>query len=312
MAKIPGRERVKVELNFKPASMLDPGTKRELDKVAELKKAFAKVVKWSQTVEADPTKYSKAELDEHMEIVARWPYQVIGTYMSDAIKKGGKEFAKAKAQALKDLAEAEKLIPRRCEKKLEELVSGKEDNAKAQKRIDTAFDRIEEAKFDGSFDKPREKIVTALKDLEKGLKGGGDKKDAVKKARTAFGEAKKEFAEAGAIGQDAIDFLLKTARQIKNDRKADGALKEFGKLMAGDRSDFNAFEKKSNEFVAALAKGDKLLDSDEPDAAEVRKLADEFTKLSGLDKAARDIQAEMVKMKKKYEDIKKALYKKTR
>lgn len=310
MAKIPGREKMKIELNFEPAKMLDPGTKKVLDKIPELKKGFSKKIKWSDSVEVDPAKYSKDELEEQMEIVARWPYQIIGTYMSDAVKKGGKDLEKAKTQALKDLAEAEKLIPRRCEKKLEELVSGKEDNAKAMKRIEGALDQVEDVDFKGSFEKPRTQIAGALKELEKALKGRGDKAGAVDKARKAFEDAKKEFEEVGADGQDAIDFLLKTARNLKNDRKADTALKNVGKLFQDEKGSFDAFEKQSDAFTEAMVKTEKLLEEDEPDPGKVAALAAEFDKLSGLDRAAQQIQAAMKDIKKQYEDTKKQLNKK--
>lgn len=310
MAKIPGREKIKVELDFKPYSMLDASTKKAIDSIPELKKGFARAVKWSDTVEADPAKYDKKDLEYEMELVARWPYQVIGTYMTDAIKKGGKDLDKAKASAIKDLAEAEKMIPRRCEKKLEELVSGKEDNAKAEKRIEGALDQIDDVDFNGAFEKPRTEIAGALKELSKALKGSGDKKRAIDKAKKAFESAKAKFEEVGADGQDAIDYLLKTARNLKNDKKADTALKNVGKLFQDEKGTFDSFEKQSEKFTKAMQDTEKLFEDDEPDAAKVETLAGEFDKLSGLDKAAQDIQTAMKGIKKKYEDTKKALNKK--
>lgn len=201
------------------------------------------------------------------------------------LKDDKKKDDKAKAKELKSMYDNLcKDMEDAVEKWLEEVASGKADNAKGLKDGKAAMGKITDVEFKGAFDKPQKACVEALKGVLKG--GKVDEKELAKAKKTLEG-VKAEMEKTAQDAQDSIAFLMKSAKNSTKDKDADKSLQDFGKEVLTHEKEFDAFLEGAEEFDTALEDGLKAAE----DGMDEKKLGDlikEFEKLSGLEKKAQD------------------------
>jgi hypothetical protein len=135
------------------------------------------------------------------------------------------------------------------EKWLEEVASGKADNAKGLKEGKAAMEKIGKVDFKGAFGKPCKACVEALKKCQKGTEV--DAKE-LKKAKGTLETTKSEMDKNAKDAQDAISVMLKAARNATKDKDADKSLQEFGAEVMKHEKDFEGFLEGAEEFDSAL------------------------------------------------------------
>lgn len=308
-----GKKDIPVKVSYKILKEMSVGDmKKSLDKIPKLVSALEKSFDFSGKAEVDPHKNPKAEVEEKVQIASRWPFQLMLTRIGEALKKSGKapsdkDLAEIEKRFLKELEQARKDAKVKCEKMIEEIESGKGDNAKALKDGKAAFAKLEDVDFKNSFDKTQDKITGALKDLVKDMDGKGDSAEAVEAARGIVEDASDEFAKNGKAAIIAINLLLQTANKYKNDKKADPELKKFCGQVLKERSSLEGFQKNANVFSKAIDNAVSKLEHKEVDAAAAKKLHGEFDKMSKLGDSAKDIVKIVKTFKPKFEAIEKKL-----
>lgn len=308
-----GKKDVNVKVSYKILKEMTIGeVKKSLEKIPKLEKELEKSFDFSGKASVDPHKNPKAEMEEKVQIASRWPFQLYLTRLGDAFKKAGKspsdkDLGDIEKRFIKELEQARKDAKVKCEKMIEEIESGKGDNAKALKDGKAAFAKLENVDFKSSFDKTQDKITDALKDLSKALDGQGDKADAIDDARKAVEDASDDFEKEGKAAIKAIDLLLQTANKYKNDKKADGDIKSFCNQVLKERASLEGFEKNATAFSKAIDGALDELDDKDIDAATAKKLHGDFSKMGKLGDSAKDVVDIVKKLKPKFEAIEKRL-----
>ena len=184
---------------------------------------------------------------------------------------------------------------------LEELASGKADNAKSLKDCGGALEKLDKIEFKDAFSKPREKAVSVFKPLA--TDSGGDKDAA--KAVEGLESARSDLLGTGEEAKIVVKTLMSAARKTKSDKNVDPELVAFAVKVLKNEKVFDAFSKGADEFKEVLdeaieaAKGGKLdkkeaakhlktleglksLDTDVKTVVELaKKLVPEFDKIKG-------------------------------
>lgn len=303
-----GKKDIKVELEFDPMKDMSKGGKDLLDKYPDAKKKFAKKVKWSDKAEVDPRKHSKKSLDEEVEQAARFPFQLLATRVGEAGKEKSPDAKKMTKRLLDYLDEATDHAISNASKKLEEIVSGKADNAKALKDGKAALNKLDKLNFKKDFVDPRDDAIKALKELEGTLgKDPGGKAKAFDKARSELSKVAGDFDKSGKAASAAIDFLLNTAKKIAGDTKPDRSLTNFANSVlkgkdnaAGPLEDFG---KSAEDFSKLLDRAAKALKANTMEAAEVKALRENFDSLKNLSSDASTVEALVADLKKAFKAI---------
>jgi hypothetical protein len=308
-----GKKDITVKVSYKITKEMTIGEmKKSLEKIPKLEKELDKSFDFSGKASVDTGKNPKDEVQEKVQIASRWPFQLYLTRLGDAFKKAGKtpsdkDLAEIEKRFIKELDQARKDAKTKCEKMIEEIESGKGDNAKALKDGKAAFDKLDNVDFKSSFDKTQDTIAGALKTLASALGGKGEAADAVDDARKAVEDANDDFEKEGKAAIKAISLLLQTANKFKNDKKADGDIKSFCALVLKDKASLEGFDKASTAFAKAIDDViDKLEDKD-IDAATAKKLQGDFEKKAKLGDSAKSVVEIVKKLKPKFEAIEKKL-----
>lgn len=308
-----GKKEITVKVSYKITKEMTIGEmKKSLEKIPKLEKELDKSFDFSGKASVDPSKNPKDEVQEKVQIASRWPFQLYLTRMGDAFRKAGKspsekDLADIEKRFIKELDQARKDAKAKCEKMIEEIESGKGDNAKALKDGKAAFDKLDNVDFKTSFDKTQDNISTALKTLSTALGGKGEAGAAVDVARKAVEGANDDFGKEGKAATKAISLLLQTANKFKNDKKADAEIKSFCELVLKDKTSLEGFEKASTAFAKAIDDVIDALGAKEVDAATVKKMHGDFDKKAKLGDAAKSVVDILKKLKPKFEAVEKKL-----
>ncbi|QYK42386.1 MAG: hypothetical protein KF887_04480 [Paracoccaceae bacterium] len=305
MAAAGTKKKIKFEIEIEPFDETDKGNKAWATGIKEIDKAV-KTIKWKGEAELDDKKWPVKKLQEEGAFAARMALKIFAGCVREAKKtaeKGKeKDGIKAVLDGYKDL---EKDLDSGLDKWLENIESGKADNAGALKAGKAAFDKLNSVEFKGAFDGPRKKAIDALKAL---TKDGVDPKVQQKAGKVLEGLAD-EFGKTGKEAQKAIDFLLKTGKKLKDDKDADAELKNFGvEVLKGKNeetfTDFvDAAEKLGEVFEVVVEDAKKgALD---PDTA--KTAVSELERLSGLEKTAQSAVALAKSLTAKFKKIEQKL-----
>lgn len=198
----------------------------------------------------------------------------------DQLKNDNKVSDKDKAKELKKLYDGLcEDIEDAVEKWLEEVASGKADNAKGLKEGKAAMEKIGKVDFKGAFSKPCKSCSDALK---KCLKGNEVDEKEVKKAKKALEDAKGEMEKSAKDAQNAISVMLKAAKNATKDKDADKSLQEFGEEVMKNSSDFEGFLEGADEFDSALEEAIQAVDG-EMTPEKLKELLKTFDGLSSLE-----------------------------
>ena len=167
---------------------------------------------------------------------------------------------------------------------LEEIASGKADNAGALKDGKAAMGKIASVEFKGAFDKPLKTCIDALKKV---LKGGKVDPKELANAKKALEGVKTEMAKTAKEARNAIDFLLKTGKKVKDDKDAAASLKKFGRDVLQYKDEFKSFLGGADDFDIALDDALKAAGG-EMDEDTLKDLLADFESLGPLEDAAQD------------------------
>lgn len=308
MADTPGKKEIKAEMKLHPMKEMSAKARDFISSDPELKKMFQKAVTWDKKGEFDPRKHNKKSLDEDLLADARMPFKIFANRVDKAAGEKDGDRKKLVKELMKDFAEAVKGAINNASLKFEEIESGKGDNKKALKDGKAAFAKLSKIDFGPAFAGPHQEITDVLAELKVALKAkGADSARAFDKARKAAKKVDDDFDKAGREAAAAIDFVIKTARAIKNDTKADSALVEFGKLVLKDAAVFDDFVKQSNDFAKAVESAVKLLDSNSAEVGDVEKLIKEVAATSSLVSSAEDVEELADELEPRFKDIERLL-----
>lgn len=305
-----GKKDVTVSVKMKVTDQMSSTAKKYDIQEKKLAALIKKEFKWEKKVETDPRKNPLRDLDDAMKrlltysmgLVANGLDQLGSGKITDEKRKKDRE-----AEMLSDLESIFKDMPKTCEEKLADILSGKEDNKKAIAGGTKAFDKLSKVNPVGAFDKPRKALIKLFEDLEKQLKGKGDKKDACKKSAKEMQEIMKGMEDAGMEVAKAAEFMLRTARSIKSDRKADGELVAFGKKVMKYEGDLDSFDDGIDRFKELIEAAQKDMDSGDMTPEDAKFFAKEFDGLDGLEESGREIADLLKTLKPEFDKIVKKL-----
>jgi hypothetical protein len=278
MAVAGGKKKMKVDIEINVFDETAKENKAWAEGNAELKKV-CKPIKFKDEAELDDRKWNARKLEEEAFIAVRMGLKIFAGCVRDAKKKAdqGKEKDGVKA-VLDGYSELEKEVSYGLEKWLDDIESGKADNAKALKAGKSAFEKINSIEFKGAFDGPVKKAIEALKPL---TKEGADEKAKDKAAKTIEGLLK-EFGDTGKQGQKAVDFLLKTGRTYEKDKSVDPAIQEFAKdVLKGKNADtFEDFLNAAEDFTETF---EEVVDAVKDGGCDAETAKTAIKALEGLD-----------------------------
>lgn len=294
--------------------------------IAEIKKKL-KPIKFKDKAELDTRKWNDKKLEEEALQAVRMGLKIFSSRVKDAMKEaggtmkgkkgaeedGGKKKKKGSSpeeQAAETVIEEYESLCKEIEygldKWLEDLASGKADNAKNLKDCGRAFKAIEDADIGVVFSTPRDRAADALEKLAKGGRGGPDER-AVNEAKEDLTEALEEFEEHSKVVADAIDTVLKAAKATKGNKEADAELQEFAKKVETGGKNMQQVVDDAAKLKKALEEAKKALDDGKTDAQTMRSHLQALQKLSGLDKSAKDAVDEAKTLAKAFKGIEKKL-----
>lgn len=165
---------------------------------------------------------------------------------------------------------------------LEEVASGKADNAKALKDGKAAMNDIKTVDFKGAFNGKQKACTDALKDV---VKDGKVDERKAKDAKKILTEMQAEMGKTTTKAQDAIKFLVDTAKKTEKDKDTAKALQDFAATIRKDHAaDFETFLEGCSNFDSALVDGIKALEG-KGDPDKIKDALDRFTSIKGLDTA---------------------------
>lgn len=245
-----------------------------LNSNAEIKNLI-KPMKFPVEAELDPDEWNKKKLEEELYGPIRGQVKILDMRIVDFEKK--KDVKKLQ----KEIKEFESNCKAGVKKRTEEIVSGKADSEKALKEGKAAMNQIKSIKGN-SFDGPRKEAIEALKPL---MRDNADA-SAAEKANKAFTKIKAEFEKSGKEAQKAVNFLLASAKKMKDDKKADKALKKFGEDVLKKEGLFDDFLSAADDFSEAFDEALRATHEEEMDAGKARDLTKTFEGLSSLERKA--------------------------
>ncbi len=301
-----GKKEIKVELKFLPMKELSPKAAKFVANEADLSKKVKPPVTWSQKGKFDPRKHNKKSLDTEIYNAARMPFKIFANRVDLAVKDGVDD--KKKKKLLSDFDEAVKGAIANASLAFEEIESGKGDNKKALKDGKAAMGKLDGVDFADSFAKPFDQLMDVLDKLKVALKAkGGDSAQAFDKARKAADSVSDSYEKAGKEAFAAVDFLLKTGRSIKNDKKADPALVEFGRKIMKSESIFDGFVKAADAFGKVIDDCVALLKANSAEAKDVDQRIKALTATNKVIKTADEVEAAAKKLKPEFDKVEKQL-----
>lgn len=199
------------------------------------------------------------------------------------LKEDKKKDDKGKIKELKSMYDGLcKDMEDAVEKWLEEVASGKADNAKALKDGKAAMGKISNVDFKGAFEGKPKACAEALKDVVKD--GKVDQKKA-KDAKKKLTEIQSQMEKDGKDAYSAVKFLVDTARKTEKDKDTAKSLQEFSKEIRDKYAkSFDEFLEGVEEFDEGVEHTLKALEG-EGDPDTIKAAVEFFTSFKGLDKA---------------------------
>ena len=164
-----GKKDVTVAVKMKVTDQMSSAAKKYQIQDSTLKKLISKEFKFEKKVETDPRKNPKRDLDSAMERLLTYAMGIVANGLDQLGSKNmdAKAQKKKEADCLSALEDIFKDMPKVCEEKLKDILSGKEDNKKAIAGGTKAFDKLAKLDTKGAFDKPRKALVAIFQSLEK-------------------------------------------------------------------------------------------------------------------------------------------------
>lgn len=291
-----GKKKFKFEMSWK----LDELCKfNDLHKESQSALQAAKGLKplsYKIDAELDERKWNEKKLKEE----AYYAFKMALIMLDKEVKKikgDEKELKKAYDDFLKDADYG-------LEKFVKDLESGKADNAKALKDGKSAFAKLDGVEFKGAFENPRKAALDALNPLTK-----GDKADAKEGAKSlkALETAKGKLDEVGKDAESAINFLMKTAKQTKNDKDVDPELKKFAEEIFKYEDEFETFLSAADDLTGTFDQAINALKKGAIEPGQAKEFCEMFQSLKPLEKHAQTCVQLAKKLKPQFKKIEKKL-----
>ena len=199
------------------------------------------------------------------------------------LKEDKKKDDKGKIKELKSMYDGLcKDMEDAVEKWLEEVASGKADNAKALKDGKSAMGKISSVDFKGAFDGKTKSCADALKDVVKD--GKVDPKKA-KDAKKKLTEIQSQMEKDGKDAYSSIKFLLDTAKKTGKDKDTAKSLQDFAKEIQDKYAKtFEEFTEGVEEFDEGMEMSLEGLEG-EGDPDRIKSAIEFFNGYKGLDTA---------------------------
>lgn len=304
-----GKKDVTVKVKMKVTDLMSAAAKKYKIEDPKLEKLISKEFKFEKKVETDPRKNSQRDLDSAMERLLTYAMGLVANGLDELGAKDldAKKKKKREAEVLADLESIFKDMEKVCEEKLTDILSGKEDNKGAIKKGTQAFAKLDKVDPKGAFDKPRQALIKAFDDLEKQLKGNGDKKAACQKATKDVQDIMKGLEDSGMEVANAAEFMLRAARSIKSDRKADSELVAFAKKVLKYENELGGFEQGVDDFKDLVSQAIKEMSTGDMEADVARSISKELAGMNDLEQDGRAIAGLMKELKPEFDKIVKKL-----
>lgn len=297
------------KLDADPRDEMTKASKDYIDGDKDLKKLVTNF-KFSEKVELDKRKWSKASLADGVLAVARYEMKIFATAIGDMAKK--QTPAKEAGPRIKTLhAKLQKEINKKLSLAVEELANDKGDNKKSLKDCKAAFDKLARVEFSMMYQAPREEAEEAFKRLADVMK---DKRASDDEKMKEISEALKtvdvcidQFDDSGKQASLAIDTLLKAAKTTKANKDVDSELNAFAESISKNESKITSILGNSKKFADALAAAQKILKSGNVTEQVAKVQSSLFAKMSSFDKSAKSTLKELSRLEPAFKKIEKKL-----
>ena len=261
-----GKKMMLAELKVSPRQEFNKKSKDWVKSNSDLTKLFAKDIEYSQSLELDDGKWSEKKLAKALEGLVLYELKYLASAVGNAQKDAEKSPDKLKKIVDKDmpaaLADAVKLIRKKCKNALEELASS--SGAGADKKvIKEGLDVVREVSsvsLKGVFSAPAAGVLAAFDALHKELVKA-ERDDALakdeeddKKKRAIDKAAEKRRDNAYARSARSVDQILKKYRGAKKEiySAIDAVVKLRDRLAKAEAPELVAFSKDVNKKIPAL------------------------------------------------------------
>jgi hypothetical protein len=304
-----GAQKVKIDAKLKayPMKEMTKEVTAYLKKNPALQKKFSSIES-SEKVELDKRKWNAKKVTEVIVANVRYDLKILAVRFHKLIKDGENGDQKKLEKALiKEFEDIKKEVLNKASLVVEEIVSGKGDNAKSLKDCKTAFARLGKVDFDAMYQAPRQEAEEAFDRLAKVLEDKkateADQKKEMAEALKTLDICVKQFGESGKEAATAIDTLLKAAKNSKKDKNVDGEITAFAEMVLKSEGKITSVLSKSKKFADALENAQKLLKAGDVSdkAAKVQKAV--FTKMSKLDGSAKETLKNAARMERDFKKI---------
>jgi archaellum component FlaC len=308
------KKKMTAVLDINPRSEMDDKVVKWIDTHPVLKKKLPNYT-YKDTLELDARKWDEKKLKKGLEALVRYELQILAHRAMEIWKTVQKEGVKAEINAIKDLTKQyEKIgkeIDKKCSLALEELSSDKGDNKKSLRDGKSAFSKMKQADLAKAFAGPRQIVVDGFKLLSAQLTkaAGEDKASAAAYAAAAkkMEEADKDFNGNAKDIQSAVDYLLKTAKDMAGNDDADKELRDFGVKLQGEAGTLKEFLDDINEFENEIDGAINDVKQKSLDADGASKKATDFDKKKKLDGYAIKIKSIVDKLAADFTKVEKKL-----
>ncbi|HSF92928.1 MAG TPA: hypothetical protein VLA51_12095 [Paracoccaceae bacterium] len=301
------KAKIDAKLKAHPMKEMTKEVTAFLKKNPALQKKFGSIES-SEKVELDKRKWNAKKVTEVIEANVRYDLKILAVRFAKLIKDGENGDPKKLEKALiKEFEDVKKEVLNKASLVVEEIVSGKGDNAKSLKDCKAAFAKLGKVDFDMMYQAPRQEAEEAFNRLAEVLE---DKKATEAEQKKEMAEALKtldicvkEFGDSGKEASDAIDTLLKAAKTSKNDKDVDGEIKSFAETVLKSEGKITSVLSKSKKFSDALDAAQKLLKSGDVSAKAAKVQKGVFAKMSSLDGSAKETLKNASSMERAFKKI---------
>lgn len=274
-----GKKKLKFDISVDITKDKDLDFQKDAMKVlnsnAEIR-GLIKPMKFPVEAELDPDEWNKKKLEEDLYGPIRGQVKILDMRL--------KQFEKHKdIKRIKDeIKEFEANCKVGVKERIKVIVSGKADSEKALKEGKDAMNQIKTLKGN-SFDGPRKAAIEALKPLTSDKNTDAS---ATEKAYKTLLKIKTDLDKTGKQAEKAIGYLLANAKKMKDDKKAEKSLKEFGEEVLKKERLFDDFLAAADEFGEAFDEAVRATKEEEMDAGKARDLTKTFEELASMNRKA--------------------------
>jgi len=311
---MPGEKKsFKAELKLSPTEEMDKRTSEWFKKHSLAKKIDD--FTHSQVVELDSRKWDVKKLRKGLVALVRYEAKLFASRGAEWVKKTDANNGELPKDCVKQYqkyhAKIQKMMTNKCEDALEELEADKGDNKKALAAGKAALKNFEKLNVIGLFSVPTKAVTTVFVVLAGELKKAAGNDKAIEKAyRTAGGSADKArdaFEKQGKQVGNTVKFLIKTGKDLENDKNADQMVSDFGKLVSKESKTFSEFADAMQAFEIDIDAAVADIASRKLDPDLCASKAKAFAKYAKLEGKAKSAVAAVKKLKPKFNDVEKKL-----